>query len=127
VVAKFELILTNLLHLIENTFDRKRIYANPSSYPNPKSNSKPNTNSNLNSNYNSNPRHNLNRKAQLCFRTDDMTSCFDQVYRYQFLPHRYYLRQTFSKTMSRRIYNHWVKVSLQTLCRNVLIFLFVIL
>jgi len=24
----------DLLHLIENTFDRKRIYANPSSYPN---------------------------------------------------------------------------------------------
>jgi len=32
----------DLLHLIENTFDRKRIYANPSSYPN----SKPNTNPN---------------------------------------------------------------------------------
>jgi len=25
----------DLLHLIENTFDQKRIYANPSSYPNP--------------------------------------------------------------------------------------------
>jgi len=34
------------LHLIENTFDRKRIYANPSSYPN----SKPNTNPNFNPN-----------------------------------------------------------------------------
>jgi len=31
--------LRDLLHLIENTFDRKRIYANPSSYPNPNSNS----------------------------------------------------------------------------------------
>jgi len=46
--------------LIENTFDRKRIYANPSSYPNP----------------------NTNPKAQLCFRTDEMTSFFDQMYRY---------------------------------------------
>jgi len=34
----------NLLHLIENTFDRKYIYANSSSYPNPTSN--PNTNPN---------------------------------------------------------------------------------
>jgi len=32
--------------LIENTFDRKLIYANPSSYLNPKSNSNPNTNLN---------------------------------------------------------------------------------
>jgi len=58
-----------LLHLIENTFDRKRIYANPSSYPNPISN--PNTNSNP------------NPKAQLRFWIDEMTSFFDQVYRYQ--------------------------------------------
>jgi len=29
----------DLLQFIENTFDRKRIYANPSSYPNPNSNS----------------------------------------------------------------------------------------
>jgi len=36
----------DLLHLLENTFDRKRIYANPSSYPNLNSNSKPNTNPN---------------------------------------------------------------------------------
>jgi len=42
--------------LIENTFERKRIYANPSSYP--------------------------NSKAQLCFRTDEMTSFSDKVYRY---------------------------------------------
>jgi len=42
----------NLLHLLENTFDRKRISANPS--PLPKSNSNPNTNSNSN----------LNPKAQ---------------------------------------------------------------
>jgi len=48
--------------LIENTFVRKRIYANPSSYPN--------------SNTNINP----NPKAQLCFRTDEMTSFFDQVH-----------------------------------------------
>jgi len=47
----------DLLHLIENTFDRIHIYANPSSYPNP----------------NSNP------KVQLCFRTDEMTSFFDQA------------------------------------------------
>jgi len=59
--------------LIENTFDRIRIYANPSSYP------KPNSNYNYNTNYNPN----TNPKAQLCFRTDEMTSCFDQVYRYQ--------------------------------------------
>jgi len=63
------------LHLIENTFDRKRIYANPSSYPNPNSNSNRNTNPNRNSN--------PNPKAQLCFRTDEMTSFFDQVYRYR--------------------------------------------
>jgi len=58
----------DLLHLIENTFDRKRMYANPSSYPN------------------------TNPKAQLCFRTDEMTSFFDQVYRYRslILTHRYY-------------------------------------
>jgi len=61
--------------LIENTFDRKCIYANPSSYPNPNSNCNPNTNPT------SNP--NPNPKAQLCFRTDEMTSFFDQVYRYR--------------------------------------------
>jgi len=33
---------SDLLHLIENTSDRKRIYANPNSYPNPKSNTNPN-------------------------------------------------------------------------------------
>jgi len=32
---------TDPLHLIENTFDRKRIYVNPSSYPNPNSNPNP--------------------------------------------------------------------------------------
>jgi len=47
----------DLLHLIENTFDRKRIYANPNSYHN--------------------PNQNRNPKAQLCFRTDEMTSFFD--------------------------------------------------
>jgi len=36
--------------LLENTFDRKRIYANPSSHPNPKS--KPNTNPDPDSNPN---------------------------------------------------------------------------
>jgi len=36
--------ITDLLHLLENTFDRKRMYVNPSSYPNP--NSKPITNPN---------------------------------------------------------------------------------
>jgi len=61
--------LGDLLHLIENTFDRKHIYANPSSYPNPNSNPNPNTNLNPNS----------NPKAQLCFRTDKMTSFFDQM------------------------------------------------
>jgi len=45
------------------TLDRKRIYANSSAYPN------------------SNP--NRNPKAQLCFRTDEMTSFFDQGYRYR--------------------------------------------
>jgi len=49
------------------TLDRKCIYANPNSYPN----------SNHNTNSNPNP------KAQLCFRTDEMTSFFDQVYRIQ--------------------------------------------
>jgi len=58
------------------TLDRKRIYANPSSYPNPKSIS----NSNTNPNPNSNP------KAQLRFRTEEMTSFFDQVYRYRRRP-----------------------------------------
>jgi len=38
--------LKDLLHLIENTFDRKCIYANPSSYPNPNSTSNPKTNPN---------------------------------------------------------------------------------
>jgi len=59
--------------MIEYTFDRKHIYANPSSY----ANANPNPNSNPNTNPNSNP--NPNRKAQLCFRTDKMTSFFDQV------------------------------------------------
>jgi len=49
--------------LSENTFDRKRIYANLSSYPNPNSNSNPNP----------------NPKAQLRFSTDETTSFFDQV------------------------------------------------
>jgi len=62
--------------LIENTLDRKRIYANPSFYLNPNSN--PNTKPNPNRNPNFNP----NPKAQLCFRTDEITSFFDQVYRY---------------------------------------------
>jgi len=35
-----------LLHLIENTFDGKRIYANPSSYPNSNPNTNPNSNPN---------------------------------------------------------------------------------
>jgi len=43
-----------LLHLLENTFDRKRIYVNPTSYP--KSNSRPNTNLNPNSNPNPPPK-----------------------------------------------------------------------
>jgi len=38
----------SILHLIKNTFDRKRIYANLSSYPNLNSNSNPNSNSNSN-------------------------------------------------------------------------------
>jgi len=70
-----EITSQNLLHLIENTFDRKPIYTNPSSYPN--SNSSPNTNPNL--------------KAQLCFQTDEMTSFFDQVCRY---PHHTALLST---------------------------------
>jgi len=74
----------DLLYLIENTFDRKRIYANPSFYPN----SNPNTNPNptltltltliltLKRNYTPNPN-------PMYFRTDEMTSFFDQVYRYR--------------------------------------------
>jgi len=53
----------DLLHLIENTFDRKRIYANPNSYPNPNSNL--NTKPNSNSNPNPNPKPNT--KAQYTF------------------------------------------------------------
>jgi len=34
----FKQYLTDLLHLLENTFDRKRISAQPSSDPNPKFN-----------------------------------------------------------------------------------------
>jgi len=51
-------ICGDLLHLPKNTFNRKRISAN------------------LIPNLNSNP------KAQLCFRTDEMTSFFEKVYRY---------------------------------------------
>jgi len=65
------------------TFDRKRIYANPSSYPNLNSNT--NTNSNPSPSPNPNPNSNPNLKAQLCFQTDEMTSLFDQVYRYPVL------------------------------------------
>jgi len=54
-----------LLHMLENTFDQKRIYANPSFNPS----------SNPSSNPKSNP------EAQ-CFRTDEMMSFFEQVYRY---------------------------------------------
>jgi len=61
--------------LIENTFDRKRIYGNPSSYPNPVSNSNPKTNPNPNSS----PNPYSNPKVQLCFRTDEMTPFFDQM------------------------------------------------
>jgi len=50
----------SILHLLENTFGRKRIYANPSSYPNPNLN--PNSNSNPNTN--PNPNTNTNPKAQ---------------------------------------------------------------
>jgi len=70
VQTKKQCLFADLLHLIENKFDRKRIYTNPSAYPNPNSNSNPN----------SNP----NPEAQLCFRTDEMTSFFDQVYRYPY-------------------------------------------
>jgi len=35
---------TDLLHLLGNTFERKRMYANPSSYPNSKPNTNPNSN-----------------------------------------------------------------------------------
>jgi len=63
--ARFQLIFFRIYAL-----DRKRIYANPSSYPN------------LNSNPNINP--NPKPKAQLCFRIDEITSFFDQVFRYLF-------------------------------------------
>jgi len=59
--------------LLENTFDRNRIYANLSSYLN--------TNSNPNPNFNPSP--NPKPKTQLCFWTDEITSVFNQVYRYQ--------------------------------------------
>jgi len=42
--------------LIENTFDRKRIYVNPSSYPNSNSNRNTNPNPKPNSNFNPNPK-----------------------------------------------------------------------
>jgi len=45
----FQMIFKDLLHLIENTFDLKRIYADHSSCPNP------NINLNPNYNFNSNP------------------------------------------------------------------------
>jgi len=48
----------DLLPLFENTFDRKRISANPKPNPNP------------------------NPKVQYCFRTVEMTSFFEQVYSY---------------------------------------------
>jgi len=70
-----QLFRSDLLYLIENTFNGKRIYANSSSYPNPNSNTNPNLNPNSNSNSNPNP----NPKAQLCLRTDEITSFFDQM------------------------------------------------
>jgi len=72
----------DLLHLIENTFDRKRIYANPSSCPNP------------------------NPKGQLCFRTDEMTSFFDQVY--QSTPKTSFFDQVYTNVLLR--YEKIVKI-----------------
>jgi len=46
--------------MLENTFDRKCISANPSSNPNP--------------------------EAQKCFSTDEMTSFFEVVYKYPIKP-----------------------------------------
>jgi len=45
-VEKAVYFLPDLLHLIESTFDRKRIYANLNFYPNPNANSNLNTNPN---------------------------------------------------------------------------------
>jgi len=56
-------LLSDLLHLIENTIDRNRIYINPSSYPN------------------SNPTLNLTLKRNNVF---GLTSFFNQEYRYPF-------------------------------------------
>jgi len=56
--------------MIENTFDRKRIYANPA------------LTLTLTLSLTLYPNSNPNPKAQLCFRTDEMMSFFDQVYRY---------------------------------------------
>jgi len=56
---------TDLLHLIENTFDRKRIYANPSFY----------LNSNPDCNTNPNP------KAQLCYEWRHFSiKCTDSIF-----------------------------------------------
>jgi len=52
------------------TFGGKRIFATPA------------LTLTLNSNPNTNPNSDPNPKAPLCFRTDEMTSFFDQVYQY---------------------------------------------
>jgi len=44
----YRLDLLHLIEIFENTFDWKRIYANPSSYPNCNPNTNPNPNSNPN-------------------------------------------------------------------------------
>jgi len=63
---------SDLQHLLENTFDQKRISTNPIPNFNPIPN--------LNPNPSFIPI--LNPKAQQCFRTDEMTSFFEKVYRY---------------------------------------------
>jgi len=60
-----------------------RLMIEPSAYPNPNPNSNPNTNPNPNPNPKPKPNSNPNPKAQLCFRTDEMThfsiKCNDTV------------------------------------------------
>jgi len=60
------MVFLDQLHLLENTFERKRTSANPS----PNSNPSPNTNRNL--------------EAQLYFRIDEMTSFLEKGFRYHY-------------------------------------------
>jgi len=63
VVVSSLLLLLAFVTNGSTTLDRKRIYANPSSY--------------------SNPNPNVQFIFRSCFRTDEITLFFDQVYRYR--------------------------------------------